>query len=342
MANKPTPFFNKSVSNYLKGIGLILMFMHHFLCFPDWYAGYNDFPGLSEYFPNATDITSLCVVFFAFITGYLAFHYPIRSFSGYFKKSLRFLSYYWIAFIPILLIGVFVNHGTVTLKDVLLGIVGASIRIMPFCWYVSFYLFITFTLTLAYNRFSKNFLSFSLVAFILPKLVYACILLFIDDSMLIFFAKSNCFLSIVVIGYVFAKFSLLEKFDKLIRGNWICRTITGLVLITGGIIICQHTDFRICVYAFLLVVIGLIFIFKNIENKRALYLKPLEILGEYSALLWFFSNGFFEINSNFKKYVYWIKNPVILIIWALALSLIPSVAAKFSVDKIWNRIVRKK
>ncbi len=62
---------SKRDSDIIKGIAIILMYVHHFFCFPTWYVdgiSYPQLTGFAEFFRFPTKI---CVPVFAFLTGYV-------------------------------------------------------------------------------------------------------------------------------------------------------------------------------------------------------------------------------------------------------------------------------
>lgn len=61
---------SKRDSDIIKGIAIVLMFIHHFFCFPAWYIEGISYPQLAEFAEFFRFPTRICVSLFAFLTGY--------------------------------------------------------------------------------------------------------------------------------------------------------------------------------------------------------------------------------------------------------------------------------
>ena len=90
-------YMDREITALVKGVALIFMFAHHFFFYPDWYVSGISYPGilpLVRYFQNPTKI---CVVVFAFITGYF-YHFTREKTIRYsLGKIGQFLVSYWAA-----------------------------------------------------------------------------------------------------------------------------------------------------------------------------------------------------------------------------------------------------
>ena len=63
-------YFPRDISGAIKGIALILMFIHHFFTFPEWIICGIDYPWIRTFAIQFGAPTKLCVALFAFLTGY--------------------------------------------------------------------------------------------------------------------------------------------------------------------------------------------------------------------------------------------------------------------------------
>ena len=63
-------YIEKEATNYIKGIALILMFVHHFFTFPKRYINGISYPYLSKFATLMCAPLKICVPVFAFLTGY--------------------------------------------------------------------------------------------------------------------------------------------------------------------------------------------------------------------------------------------------------------------------------
>ena len=69
-------YFSRETTGALKGIALILMFVHHFFTFPGWITCGVEYPWIQEFTNQFCAPTDICVCLFAFLTGYLFFFSP--------------------------------------------------------------------------------------------------------------------------------------------------------------------------------------------------------------------------------------------------------------------------
>ena len=61
------------MTNILKGIAVIFMFVHHMFTFPRWYIDSISYPELKDFASFFCSPFKLCVGMFAFLTGYSYF-----------------------------------------------------------------------------------------------------------------------------------------------------------------------------------------------------------------------------------------------------------------------------
>lgn len=65
------PYFNQRTTLVIKGIALVLMFIHHFFTFPDWWIDGIDYPNIQKMSTYLCWPLKICVPIFCFITGYV-------------------------------------------------------------------------------------------------------------------------------------------------------------------------------------------------------------------------------------------------------------------------------
>lgn len=65
-----TSYLDRPISDAIKGIALIFMFIHHFFTFPEWYVSGISYPELSLFARLFCWPLKICVSVFAFLTGY--------------------------------------------------------------------------------------------------------------------------------------------------------------------------------------------------------------------------------------------------------------------------------
>ena len=69
-ASKDTPYFDKTTTNIIKGIALIMMFVHHAFTFPEWWLEDAFYPTALKLAPYFCVGLKICVPIFCFLTGY--------------------------------------------------------------------------------------------------------------------------------------------------------------------------------------------------------------------------------------------------------------------------------
>lgn len=131
-------YFDRPMSDAIKGVALILMFVHHFFTFPDYYIQNPTFLILGSVRTALCGPTRICVSVFAFLTGYFYCLGSRKTYGYSLKKIGNFLVSYWLVYLPFLLLAV--GLGCYSLgTGALLGAFGLDSEVMTFCWYVYFY-----------------------------------------------------------------------------------------------------------------------------------------------------------------------------------------------------------
>ena len=106
MNNTSLPYFDKDTSNILKGIALIMMFIHHFYTFPTWWLEGISYPLIERLSPYFCAPFQLCVPIFCFLTGYFYFYNKNKSYKYSLKKITDILISYWCVFFVFAIIAV--------------------------------------------------------------------------------------------------------------------------------------------------------------------------------------------------------------------------------------------
>lgn len=82
-------FFKKEYTDLIKGIAIIMMFLHHFFTFPAWHSAVITYPVFDRYAEMLNEPMKMCVPIFAFLTGYFYWFtkkknlkYSVRTYSN--------------------------------------------------------------------------------------------------------------------------------------------------------------------------------------------------------------------------------------------------------------------
>ncbi len=216
------PYFDKTMTNIIKAVALIMMFVHHFFMVPDWWLDGIFYPRIAKYAYIFFWPTKLCVPIFCFLTGYFFYFNRHKNLRYSFRKITDFTVFYWSVFFPIALIAVLFVRYEYKPIPFFLEMFALTRPTMFFCWYVYFYYFIM--------------LSMPLLARIMPKDILAALMLSILGIpfflQLISLLCSSCSPNVlqpvvnnlqawfpnVLIGFIFARHDLFVRFDKFLKG----------------------------------------------------------------------------------------------------------------------------
>ena len=106
MEPKRRVYFDRDTTNIIKGVVLIMMFMHHFFTFPDWWVDGVSYPVLRTLAPYFTLPFKMCVPVFCFITGYFYYFNDHKDYKYSLKKITDILISYWGVFIVLAVLAV--------------------------------------------------------------------------------------------------------------------------------------------------------------------------------------------------------------------------------------------
>lgn len=344
--------FDRSTTNMLKGIAVILMFAHHFFGYPEWIVPPNQYIGLpfigTPFSYYIGKYGSICVSIFAFVTGYgLYFSYKKgKTYTNSLKKLSELYIKYWMLlflfFLPIeRLLGQkeFPNLG--------LEMLGMQTNIVCFAWYVRFYMLSMFTLPLLRHILPKNPVAGILIS-VLPFHIL-CILVRIwintvtASAFVIALEEYFRYIPMTLLGYCFAQSNLFEKMDNWFRRRnanhiWVYLPILLVTLIVRNalppfVLYLPTIDvFFICFVIYILV--------KFIQKIRSPFnQKLLMLLGKHSLYLWFLQSIFFVAARKLQFLVYWPKWDLLILTLGFVLLLPVSVFYTFLYDKSIGRLL---
>lgn len=329
-----TDSFNlsKDVSLKIKGIAIIIMLIHHFYGFPNWYIDIANYPSikilgtaLNVWIENSTKI---CVGIYAFITGYAYYKNNKQTLKYGIKKSFSLLKKYWfvtfLIFVPIIY---FVCHETITWKIAVLNIFALRDPIINIGWYVYFYIFAMLTLPLMKKICNGRWLHDFVIPIGMCVLGYNLLQNVDVHYQFIVEDLRKCFLwmQCILMGYLMAKYDVFEKLDKIFRPKNIVIAILIVIMVMGERLKTKaFYGLGLDVIYVPIMVYALTFILNRIKNRGIN--KGLEILGNNSLNIWFLHGLFFSkyVNQVFQPIALLFKNPILTIIWVTFLCLVAS------------------
>ena len=330
---------------------LILMFLHHFFQYPQWYIHGVSYPHL-EWVTHYKYQLRICVSVFAFLTGYFyAFtHHQDLHYS--FKKIIGIFIPFWCVFIPYYIIAIVT--GTIHFSPV--SFLGEAFaiqhKIMIFCWYVLFYTLSMLLFPLIIKPTGKKKCFSILLSCYLPAILFRLIWKQNDDSCLYdIFLNFQMFFPMAMIGFITAHFSIFEKLDIFLsKFNNILKISSYFLLVI--IIFCLQAKL-FCwkardPYLFLLpctfrtlsiplFLYGLINIFQFIKFYTPT--KILASIGQYSLYMWFIHCLFFNVSREYtQKLLFFPKYVLLVLFWGLLLCYVLAIAFNFISSYILNKI----
>lgn len=351
MEKMPKAYFDRGVTALLKGTALTLMFYHHFFTFPAWITAPVSYPLFVRAAPFLSHATRICVAVFVFLTGYLDSYRTRRGFSGRLLKITDFLLSYWAVYLVLLLFARLAGRTAFDPGLILYELFGLKQAVMPFSWYVPFYVLSLLCLHPVEKTIGKGPVRGVLCGILLPAagftaLAYLCRqrtgsellyrLSFVFDNAVDFFP-------VMAAGALSARYDLFRRIDGLLAGSRFGRLRTGwkavlllllAVLCGAGRALLPRAEFvsgtifgrtwtlRLSldlVYAPILVW-ALARLFSAARGRVPL--KLLALLGRYSLYLWFWHDVFFNMCADLTQPILYapVFRPLVLV-WGLALCL---------------------
>lgn len=325
--------FSKEHTEIIKGVAIILMLMHHFFGFPEWYVEGVSYIGI-PFRGNTLEYAigqfgHICVALFAFITGY-GMYFSYRSgniLKKTVKKGVSFLLGYWLVlFLVAIPVNLLLGKTDITFSLILRNLFSYENSLVSFAWYVRFYIEILITLPLFYRMLTKSawltiplFLGIPvLLNCILSRVPYYNALV---GQILYFSGEYFLWITTTLMGLCFARYKLFEKMGKLFSGlkklEYPICFVLMLVLIylrtykantIGGIFSFD------CIYAPIF-----IFLTAKIMGLIPDVGKFFKFMGLYSMNIWFLHSIFFFRTSALMKYAYAPKLSVFIILWVVVL-----------------------
>ncbi len=348
------PYFDKFTTNVIKGIALIMMFLHHFFTFPEWWLDGIEYPFMETIAPYFRAPFELCVPIFCFLTGYFYAFRQSKTFRYSLKKISDLLLSYWCVFFVFALIAVCGGYRQYTVGNFVKECFALSRPTMVFCWYVAFYLISMLVLPCLTKIMSKNIHVDLLIAYIGAPLAFRLLAHFIpSDIIRETLWNTERWFPCILTGYLFAEYRFFPKIqninDALLKRKWMNIVIWSLMLLLvpmgrlwapdvsigfAGVFSLSVSIDAIYAPAFIYLTVNLS---KSIGWKHPP--KILFFIGKYSMLMWFVSCIFFNpCKSLFQPILYLPQNPILVMLWGLLLCF----AASFVFDLLTGVLLKLK
>lgn len=329
---KDTDFFNRDIIGVVKGIALILMFIHHFFTFPSWWVEGVSYPKLEVLAPYFCVPTKICVSIFCFITGYFYFFNKNQTYKYATRKISDLLISYWLVFLICAIPAAVWLSYPYSIKNIIMEAMALTYPTMIFCWYVEFYIAFMLVLPLIKKSLWRCLYIDVFLSFILIPIVCERILRYLSFP----FDAPTCQLAswfpMVLWGSIFARYNLFSELSRIHReivrnkgldvaltvfvillapmGRWFAPNLT-LKLITGYELAISMDILYVPVFIY-----AIVHFFRVVDSE--VLNKIIGQVGKYSMLMWFFSCLFFgNSKAIFQPILYWPHNPFLVLLWGL-------------------------
>lgn len=344
------PYFDRQTSSVIKGVALIMMFVHHFFTFPGWWGDGISYPLIEKYAPYFCEPFKLCVSIFCFITGYFYFYNKSKTYRYAAKKITDLLITYWAVFLIFAVLAVTLAGQEYSLRDIIIEAFAIKRPTMKFCWYVYFYLAFMLILPLLTRIMSKRILLDHFVSFLLVPFVIELISTHVgNDTLFTMIDRLANWFPVVLVGYIFAAYNIFEKIEHCLRAVIKCKWVHVFFAVIVAAVVPMGRFFEPKVFfsfsivpAFYLsldVIYTPIFIYcisLICKELGMLHLKKIvAAIGKYSLYMWFVSCLFFGNSKEvFQPILYFPHNPVLVTIWGLMICYAISYVLDLGVKKI--------
>ncbi len=339
-SNTTASYFDKNITNIIKGVALIIMFIHHMFTFPDAYVDGISYPALEPYARWLCNPFNICVSIFAFMTGYCYFFAKSKTYRYAFRKITDFLLTYWFVYILFLIIALLLGgYEDITIKSFVLELFALNRVVMVFCWYVPFYIASMLILTFASKCSANSRIREILFMLVFPVLSTVVLAKFVGNSVIAGNLENiSEWFPCIAIGYICASGSLFQRvFDKILNlAKWKTLRLIISISLAVGVFLLRHYVPKVTLFTFSLmghsvpvsvfadVIYAPVFVYAVVNIVRLIRLNIIwNIIGEigkYSLYMWFLHCIFFNVSKDvFQPILYFPKNPVLVVLWGLLL-----------------------
>ena len=333
------PYFDRNMTDLLKGVALIFMFVHHLFTFPSWYIDSISYPELEAFAHIFCMPFKICVGIFAFLTGYTYAFQRNKSLRYSFRKILLFLSAYWVSYAVLLGFCAILGQPLPGLKAFVCELFALKRPIMSFCWYVSFYCLAMLILPLIAPAIEWNLLSGIALGVFAPVFIRGILpkIHILGEAI----GSIPEWFPCVAIGWIFAQYHVFEQlFDRLFKEkikfqwqNFILQAGIAFAAFLGRYVMPafsfgsvstpwgdQNLSLNLDVVYVPFFVYAMVTILSMIAKCQVgrFLLELLKKIGQKSMLMWFLHCVLLNnCRRFFQRVIYFPHNPVLVILWAL-------------------------
>jgi len=338
-------FLSRENSNAIKGVALISMFVHHFFTIPEWYVEGVSYPYLGAFAQYLYAPLKMCIPVFAFLTGYFYWFAARKNLRYSLRKATDLLVSHWIVCICMTLLAVVLGCYAFTPGGFVIEMMGQSLTVMRFSWYVLFYCISMLLLPLL-DRLSTGTLAGDIfVLLVLPVAGVVCLMVTMEAQLhlnlpMVFAVMESVreWLPCVVSGFLFAKYALFETYLDGVTARfsgragryifWICLCGIGffgrlaLPRFQLGSIHPAGTWTQLLFTMDILYAPMLVYGMAGLLDALRLpaVIRVLGALGKRSMYMWFLHGMFFNCCASvLQPLIYAPRNPVLVLLLALAL-----------------------
>ena len=249
------------------------------------------------------------------------------------KKATDILISYGTFFLPFLLIALALGTYRLNLENVLLEAIAVRRDIMYFCWYVPFYCLTVFLLPIVARLLTDSPLVDISIVLIMQVVLAICSKIVLNAYLSDLLEGLYAWFPSVLIGYIAAKYALLDKIEEGIIGRpnkWMSVPIYLALLmvpfmrraVTFELVFVDY--FRQPVSEFVNELIFIFFIYGLFNIlwviKQTRFHRILERIGEVSLEMWFVHGIFFNTSKEYKQGIlYAPKSPIFVFVWGCLL-----------------------
>lgn len=350
-------YFTRPISDAIKGVALIFMFIHHFFTFPDWYVDGISFPLLRPFITGLCGPTRICVSVFAFLTGYFFFLSKDKSYRHSLRKVRDTLISYWMVYIPYLALALALGCYSLGGSEIIQEAFGFGSEVMTFCWYVYFYCAVMLLFPVVCRFSTENPWADALLLGLLPLVGFTALRELLPDSVITQLATSlqECY-PCALLGFLFAKYDLFEGILEPVGRNFSSRWGKVLLWLSMAGAAClakalwprlrlgqayiHGTWLDIPLTMDVLYAPIFLYAMKNLleQVKWPRLVSLLGKIGRESLLMWFLHCLFFNCCKEFTQpLLYWPKLAILVLPWGLALCYTGARLLHWPLDRILGR-----
>lgn len=358
-------FFSRKETNFIKGIGILLIFLHHFFTFPGWYINGIAYPSLEKVAVVFNAPFKIPTAVFAFFTGYFYFFNKKKNFTYSLKKILKVYTVYWIIFIPLYIFAIVFHTESFAPGDFFAQLFALEKETVYFNWYVFFYAFSMLLLPFMAKYVYKRVWSLIVGGILFPVLVCAVIMGFCTNA----YAGTAAsyfmgFFPCITIGYLFARFKIFDKCHSFLTKKStffipFIASLTGLAISMLGRNSLPSVGHMFLLYSLhgavdyqltMDIIYAPLFVFSMTELLRLLPEKkffkiitvPFEQMGKYTLEMWLFSSIFFGASRDyFQMLLYFPRKAPLVLLWGCVFCYLAALAIRFIVDLTGGKYVKK-